>query len=51
MNRNPSQIISHHMWRTMQLLLHLNLHDASPLRSETDVVEGLHQIVAKACME
>ena len=29
----------------------MNLHGASPLRSEIDIVEGLHLIVAKACME
>ena len=51
MNRNPSQIVPHHMWHIMQLLLHLNLHDASPLRSETDAVEGLHLIAAKALHE
>ena len=48
---HESQIVPHHMWHIIQLLLHLNLHDASPLRSETDAVEDLHLIAAKALHE
>ena len=35
----------------LRLWYGMNLHGASPLRSEIDIVEGLHLIVAEACME